>query len=236
MPQPTPPLPPDRQSEFTFVTLADSPTLRLRWFVGIAVVVPVLVATGVFWLHSLPGGTTRRIATDGTTDVNIITPAETIGSSQENIIQPSPPRPRPAPPVAAAHEVAKLEMDVPAAPVPASPAQSSASGPSAIKTPRHGARGYSTSVFERVLFSHIARYQAYPNGARRDRLQGEVQVLFSMRRDGEVTDMEIATSSGYTALDEAALDTIRRAEPLPRIPADLPDNLSVVIPIAFDMH
>ncbi len=85
------------------------------------------------------------------------------------------------------------------------------------------------------MFAHIARYQAYPDDARPNRLQGEVQVFFSMRRDGTVTDIEVAESSSHIELDDAALDTIRRAEPLPRIPTELPDNLNIVIPISFDV-
>ncbi len=56
-----------------------------------------------------------------------------------------------------------------------------------------------------------------------------------MRRDGTVTDIEVAASSGHVELDDAAINTIKRAEPLPRIPTNLPDSLNIAIPMAFDL-
>jgi len=43
-----------------------------------------------------------------------------------------------------------------------------------------------------------------------------------MNREGRVLSASIARGSGYVALDREALATLRRAEPLPRIPPDRP--------------
>jgi protein TonB len=89
--------------------------------------------------------------------------------------------------------------------------------------------------FQRVLLQHIEHYQNYPGLARRLRLQGTVLVLFSMRRDGAVLDVWIKTGSGAPILDQEAIDTIRRAQPLPPIPAELPSLLKVIVPVAFNL-
>lgn len=56
-----------------------------------------------------------------------------------------------------------------------------------------------------------------------------------MRRDGMVTDVWVKASSGFNALDLAAVDTIRNAQPLPRIPSELPDQLNISMPVAFNL-
>jgi protein TonB len=40
-------------------------------------------------------------------------------------------------------------------------------------------------------------------------------------------------SSGSSLLDREALDTVRRAQPLPKVPADLPDPLTLTVAIEF---
>ncbi len=226
---------PQSQRDFGYASFADSPTLRARWLVGIAVVVPILVATGVFWLHSLPGGAMRQVISDGMLEVNVVGSAQTVDTPQKQIVQLSHAPAKPPAVSVAASKVAALETEVPPAETSAASAAQPQEdgGTAAIPMPRHEAGGRAASAFQRILFTHIARYQAYPDDARRDRLQGQVELYFSMRRDGTVTDIEVAASSGHVELDDAAINTIKRAEPLPRIPTNLPDSLNIAIPMAF---
>jgi TonB family protein len=46
--------------------------------------------------------------------------------------------------------------------------------------------------------------------------------MFAMARDGTVLGVWIKTRCGQSILDREAMDTIRRAEPPPPIPATLP--------------
>lgn len=88
--------------------------------------------------------------------------------------------------------------------------------------------------FQQALLRHVARYQRYPSAARRERLHGSVETLFSIERDGRLVDVSVKTSSGQAVLDKAAVEAIRRAEPLPSIPSGLPDRLTVDIRLVFD--
>jgi protein TonB len=88
--------------------------------------------------------------------------------------------------------------------------------------------------FQQALLRHIERYQRYPKAARLGRQQGTVDTLFSMRRDGTLVGVWVKTSSGQQVLDAAAVETIRRAQPLPAIPAGLPDQLTIQVQLAFD--
>jgi periplasmic protein TonB len=86
-------------------------------------------------------------------------------------------------------------------------------------------------MFRRALQSHIARYLQNPDGARLGRVS--VQLVFSMLRDGTVTDVRITSSSGNAILDRAALQTIRLAQPMLKIPPELPEPYDIYLPITF---
>jgi protein TonB len=88
--------------------------------------------------------------------------------------------------------------------------------------------------YRQALLRHIANYQRYPKAAERERLQGTVDTVFSMSRDGRLLGVWIKSSSGAAALDQAAIEIIRRAQPLPPIPAVLPDPLRIELALGFD--
>lgn len=87
--------------------------------------------------------------------------------------------------------------------------------------------------FQRLLQEHVARYQRYPSGAKAQRLSGSVDVQFVMTRDGRLRSAWVRGSSGHVVLDREAIATIQRAQPLPAIPAELPEQLTVTLPLAF---
>jgi protein TonB len=69
----------------------------------------------------------------------------------------------------------------------------------------------------------------YPEAARREGIQGNVHVRFRVREDGQVDTVEVARSSGSRLLDDASLDTIRRAAPFP------PVRGWIRVPIAYTL-
>jgi protein TonB len=104
------------------------------------------------------------------------------------------------------------------------------SAPSAVSGPPDSV----AAKFQQALLRHVAHYQRYPNAARAQRLQGRVYTQFSMSRDGRLLGVWVRTSSGQTVLDKEAIDTIRRAQPLPPIPPELPDPLNIHLPLLFE--
>lgn len=68
--------------------------------------------------------------------------------------------------------------------------------------------------------SKLRRALRYPSQARRQRIRGDVVVSFVVKSNGGVSSIQIAKSSGFPVLDEAAKDAVRRAAPFPSIPAD----------------
>jgi protein TonB len=191
--------------------------------------------------------------TGGVYWVRLQQPAGSVGQDQASIVQVHLlPRPDPAPiPVAAVSPpiVGNVagRTDVPteqpdtaardaATKTLAATTPTEMSAPSIEPTPSHlETAPNSTAIkFQQALLRHVARYQHYPNGARPGRLRGSVETLFSMRRDGTIVGVWVKASSGQAVLDNAAMDTIRRAQPLPSIPSDLPDRLNIQVTLVFD--
>jgi protein TonB len=63
----------------------------------------------------------------------------------------------------------------------------------------------------------IEQAKTYPEAARRDGVEGRVDLRFRIAGDGSVEAMEIVRSSGSRILDEASEETIRRAAPYPPV-------------------
>lgn len=63
--------------------------------------------------------------------------------------------------------------------------------------------------------SRLEHFKHYPASARRRGIEGAVDVSFSLNAEGRAENMQLLTGSGYTILDDAALSTVRRAEPFP---------------------
>lgn len=87
------------------------------------------------------------------------------------------------------------------------------------------------------LLAHLNRFKRYPAEAKRARVQGVTMLHFVMNRSGQVLSFEVQQSSGKPALDEEALALVQRAQPLPAIPSNFPqDQLNLIVPIEFTLH
>ncbi len=88
-------------------------------------------------------------------------------------------------------------------------------------------------TWEAVLLTHLEKYRRYPAAAKSHREEGVTYVTFHMNRAGMVLSNRITRSSGSALLDRAALETLKRAQPLPPIPADRSDPLELSVPVEF---
>ena len=94
-----------------------------------------------------------------------------------------------------------------------------------------GPASSAAAKFQQTLLRHISRFQRYPSAAGSARL---VDTQFAMARDGTLLGVWVRTSSGQMLLDKEAIETIRRAQPLPPIPPELPDRLNIQMQLEFD--
>ena len=149
---------------------------------------------------------------------------------------PPAPSPLPAPP-AIAHKPAAEPPKQPAIfqeqlPVTAAGIPSTGSGQENIFMPAKKAEQLiSQYTKEHFLYvkHNIQQNINYPRLARTMGWQGKVVVEFTVSADGEITDLQIIKSSGFSALDQNALKTIKKAAPFPNPPA--PARL--VVPVVY---
>jgi len=59
----------------------------------------------------------------------------------------------------------------------------------------------------------------YPFAASRNGWQGNLQIDFTIKKDGTVTDIKLVKSSNYPVLDDSAITALRLASPFPPFPA-----------------
>lgn len=121
-----------------------------------------------------------------------------------------------------------VEVTDPGLPVPETTAPKSIAAPTTSRLANDARPNW-----EGLILAHLERFRRYPARARAARQQGTAYVRFTMNRDGMVLSSAIVKKSGSFDLDQAALDTLQRAQPLPTIPEDRPDIVELTIPVEF---
>lgn len=87
------------------------------------------------------------------------------------------------------------------------------------------------------LIRHISRFYQYPRRARRLGQQGVPVLEFSFGRDGTLTGTRLRETSGHDLLDQAALDMLAQANPLPPVPEQMPGaSFSFALPVRFSLR
>ncbi|MCG5519612.1 energy transducer TonB, partial [Ectothiorhodospira sp. 9905] len=90
--------------------------------------------------------------------------------------------------------------------------------------------------YARELRAWLERHKEYPRQAQRRRQEGVATVRVTIDRQGHVLSYELAQGSGYRLLDQAVEDMIRRADPLPAMPADVGESMfTFSLPVSFNL-
>jgi periplasmic protein TonB len=167
-------------------------------------------------------------------------PPEPVPTTAEVALPLPPPPPPPQPPVQRPqHPVVRPQVSRPAPPAPTATEATAPAAPPAAATPAPAAAAPSNAVpsWQGQLLSRLQRFKRYPDSARSRREEGVVNLTFTMDREGRVLAARIARSSGFADLDEETLALVRRAEPLPAPPAELPGStLTLTVPVRFSLR
>jgi periplasmic protein TonB len=140
----------------------------------------------------------------------------------QEIQQETPKRQEPRPPAPATTAPQAIPEQVAA--IPAAPTQGK-QNPDAKDT---------RQSWSMQVFTMLKRAIQYPDIASRRGQSGTVQVSFTLDRQGHLLDGRVIRSSGVAALDEEALALLRRVQPFPPPPSDMPgDAVSVNVPVRF---
>jgi periplasmic protein TonB len=92
-------------------------------------------------------------------------------------------------------------------------------------------------TWKRQVVGLLERHKRYPEAAQARNQHGTVELAFSLDRQGRVTASRIAKSSGSSALDEATLDLVRRAQPFPAPPPEMAGaEVNLSMPIRYNIR
>lgn len=107
--------------------------------------------------------------------------------------------------------------------------------PQASRSSASGSAGATTlTEWKSLLRHHLDRHKQYPADAERRGQQGAPHVFFTVCHDGRVLAARILRTSGVASLDQAGVDLVRRAAPLPAFPQGLPGEMfNLVVPVEF---
>ena len=145
--------------------------------------------------------------------------------------KPKPPKPKPKP-VEKKPEPPKEEpseqkpSDTQPTKAPTEKSAQPAPGPSP-------AQMAATASWQGTLLAHLGKYKKYPASAQSRGKEGLNRLRFVVDAEGNVLSFELVSKSGNAALDRATLEMIRRAQPLPKPPADMLVNGSIEIVAPF---
>lgn len=96
-----------------------------------------------------------------------------------------------------------------------------------------GALSGGKATWEGEVLARLGQFRRYPVASRLRHEEGVVYIRFRLDRSGHVLSSQLEHSSGFTALDKEAIATVARAQPLPAIPANMPDTVELSLPIEF---
>jgi protein TonB len=86
------------------------------------------------------------------------------------------------------------------------------------------------------LRATIERHRGYPLAARRRHLEGTAILRFSVMRNGQLSGVQLARSSGEGLLDTAALNAVRAVEIFPAAPLDVEgEQFTLELPVVFHL-
>lgn len=153
-------------------------------------------------------------------------PPEEVTQSHEQLVQAEPP-PLVEPVI---ESVAPVEPKMPVESETPVTAESNAN------TLAGGNQGLVDDYYAR-LSTWLERHKTYPRRAQRRGQEGTSHLRFKIDQQGALISYHIEKSSGFDLLDKEVEKMLKRALPLPVIPAELGQStLELVLPVSFNLH
>jgi protein TonB len=174
-------------------------------------------------------------------------PAVTAAPVQQAVIQPVTTEASVQPVEARAVETASVsrDPDLPASPSPATAAANDAKPAEPVVRESAPQVAVATSPTPAVkadygwlaesLRRRLAEVKRYPSAARLNGWEGKVVLRAIIRADGHLSEVKVHRSSGYEALDNAAVEAIRLVCPLHMTNAIGAAEVAVLVPMVYSL-
>ena len=109
--------------------------------------------------------------------------------------------------------------------------------PQATAPPRPRPTAAQVASWHRQIALQVERHKGYPASARGRHETGTAQLAFTLDRNGKVLASRVIKTSGFASLDQETIDTVRRAQPFPPPPANMPgETFDFTVPIRFNIR
>ena len=100
-----------------------------------------------------------------------------------------------------------------------------------------GAQQAAKTDYYAKLAAKLASNKRYPRASRRRGEEGVVTISFVAHPNGDAKQIKVTGSSGSRRLDKAAIDMVKRSQPLPAFSLEMGgDPLSITLPVAFQLR
>jgi pilus assembly protein CpaC len=124
--------------------------------------------------------------------------------------------------------------EAPAAPAVALLKEAPSSNVNIIEPATEGGVSTSLADYINTVYKKIIDAVYYPQDAKNAGWQGTTKLSLNINYDGTLKEVKLLQSSGYSILDQAALETVYRQAPYPTLPEEVnQDELRIEIPVAF---
>lgn len=149
--------------------------------------------------------------------------------------EPEPPKPKPKPEPRPEPKPKPKPRPKPTPPPPAQqPSQAPVVAEQPVAGPPDPARvNRLREQYLGRLLAHIEAHKFYPVLARRRGMEGTIQVTFTLECGGGIRGVEL--TGGHGVLRKAAGEAVRKAQPLPKPPKEVPCPLQVSYGMEFNL-
>ena len=109
--------------------------------------------------------------------------------------------------------------------------------PETTAPPRPKPSAAQIASWNRKIALQVERHKGYPAAARARHETGIAELAFTIDRQGMVVASRVVRTSGFASLDQETIDTVKRAQPFPPPPQNMPGQaFEFTIPIRFNIR
>jgi periplasmic protein TonB len=109
--------------------------------------------------------------------------------------------------------------------------------PETTSPPRPRPSAAQVASWHRRIALQVERHKGYPPSARAGHETGTAELAFTLDRNGKVLASRIVKTSGFASLDQETIATVRRAQPFPLPPPNMPgQTFDFTVPIRFNIR
>jgi len=127
-----------------------------------------------------------------------------------------------------------LPMRPPEPPREDKPPAPQTTAPPSRPAPPAAAASSAAPTWQGLVLGQLNKSKRYPPLAQSRRQQGAPWIRFVIDREGRVLSSRLERTSGIASLDQEAVSLPRRAQPLPKPPAEVPgQTIELVVPVEF---